>query len=163
MRPGSSLEIGESSIFGAVCSFDRGNAKVAVGSRSYVQGLIACADRITIGDDVLISSGGSITDHDSHAQEFAARRADVVDYIASRKDWSNVAIAAVTIESGVWIGYGVLILKGVTIGKGAVIGAGSVVTSSVPPNSVVVGNPARVIREIEQRDSIGPFSSNAAS
>ena len=53
----------------------------------------------------------------------------------------------VIIEDHVWIGCGAIILKGVTIGRGSVIAAGAVVTESVPPYSLVAGNPARVIRE----------------
>jgi acetyltransferase-like isoleucine patch superfamily enzyme len=54
--------------------------------------------------------------------------------------------ASVIIEDNVWIGGGSIILPGVTIGSGAVIGAGSIVIKSVPPFSVAVGNPARVIK-----------------
>jgi acetyltransferase-like isoleucine patch superfamily enzyme len=54
---------------------------------------------------------------------------------------------AVVIEDDVWLGANVTILPGVRVGRGAVIGAGSVVTKSVPPMSLAVGNPARVIRE----------------
>ena len=56
----------------------------------------------------------------------------------------------VTIEDGGWIGGGAIILPGVTIGKGSVIGAGSIVTKDIPPHSVAVGNPCRVIRTIEE-------------
>jgi maltose O-acetyltransferase len=56
----------------------------------------------------------------------------------------------VVIEDNVWIGGAAVLLPGVTIGRNAVVGAGAVVTRSVPTNTVVVGNPARVIREIEQ-------------
>lgn len=52
----------------------------------------------------------------------------------------------ILIEDDVWVGARVVILKGVTIGRGSVIGAGSVVTKSIPPYSVAVGNPARVVR-----------------
>ena len=52
-----------------------------------------------------------------------------------------------TIEDDVWIGANSTILKGVKIGKGSVIGAGTIVTRNVPPNVVVVGNPARIIKE----------------
>jgi maltose O-acetyltransferase len=56
----------------------------------------------------------------------------------------------VVIEDNVWIGGAAVILPGVSIGRNAVVGAGAVVTRNVPANTVVVGNPARVIREIEQ-------------
>lgn len=54
----------------------------------------------------------------------------------------------IRIGSDVWIGGGAKILPGVTVGDNAVIGAGSVVTRDVPPNTVVAGNPARVIRRL---------------
>lgn len=60
----------------------------------------------------------------------------------------------VQIGNDVWIGHGVIILKGVRVGDGAIIGAGSVVTQSVPPYSIVVGNPARVIRYRFTKDII---------
>lgn len=56
----------------------------------------------------------------------------------------------IAIEDNVWIGGSAILLPGVTVGLNAVVGAGAVVTKDVPPNTVVVGNPARVIREIEQ-------------
>jgi maltose O-acetyltransferase len=56
----------------------------------------------------------------------------------------------IVIEENVWIGGGAILLPGVSIGRNAVVGAGAVVTRNVPANTVVVGNPARVIREIEQ-------------
>lgn len=59
---------------------------------------------------------------------------------------------SVTIGRNCWIGAGAVILPGVTIGDNTVIGAGSVVTKDVPPNVVAVGNPCRVLREINERD-----------
>jgi acetyltransferase-like isoleucine patch superfamily enzyme len=56
---------------------------------------------------------------------------------------------SVKIGKNVWIGSDCTILPGVEIGDGAIIGAGSVVTKSVPANIIAVGNPARVIKEIE--------------
>jgi len=55
----------------------------------------------------------------------------------------------VAIEDNVWIGGSAILLPGVTIGRNAVVGAGAVVTRSVPPDTVVAGNPARIIRRIE--------------
>ena len=56
----------------------------------------------------------------------------------------------ITVGNNVWFGGNVVVLAGVTIGNGAVIGAGSVVTKDVPENVVVAGNPATVIKEIQQ-------------
>ena len=55
----------------------------------------------------------------------------------------------ITIGNDCWIGGGAIILAGVTIGDGSTVGAGSVVTKSVPPRTVVVGNPAKPIKRIE--------------
>jgi maltose O-acetyltransferase len=56
----------------------------------------------------------------------------------------------IEIEDNVWIGGGAILLPGVRIGRNSVVGAGAVVTRSVPANTVVAGNPARVIRNIDQ-------------
>lgn len=58
----------------------------------------------------------------------------------------------VVIEDNCWIGAAVTICPGVRIGKNSVIGAGSVVTKDIPENSVAVGNPCRVVREISEKD-----------
>ncbi|MCB0501084.1 MAG: hypothetical protein KDD32_00210 [Bacteroidetes bacterium] len=52
------------------------------------------------------------------------------------------------IKDKAWIGFNVIILKGVTIGEGAVVGAGSVVTKDVPDYTIVVGNPAKLIKKL---------------
>lgn len=54
----------------------------------------------------------------------------------------------IKIEDGAWIGAGAIILPDVVIGRGSVVGAGSIVTRSVPPFTVVAGNPARIIRHL---------------
>ena len=61
----------------------------------------------------------------------------------------NLTPRPVKIGKNVWIGSDCTILPGVTIGDGAIIGAGSVVTKSIPANTIAVGNPARVIKNIE--------------
>lgn len=59
----------------------------------------------------------------------------------------DTAIQKVIIEDDCWIGFNVIILPGVTIGKGSIIGAGAVVTKDIPPYSIAVGVPARVIKD----------------
>ncbi|NTU65300.1 MAG: hypothetical protein HGB05_18340 [Chloroflexi bacterium] len=56
--------------------------------------------------------------------------------------------APVTIQDGTWLGARCIVLPGVTVGRGSVVGAGSVVTKDVPPNTLVGGVPAKVIRSI---------------
>ena len=58
----------------------------------------------------------------------------------------------VRIGKNCWLGAGVIVLPGVTIGENTVVGAGSVVTKDLPANVVAVGNPARVLRKINDRD-----------
>ena len=60
--------------------------------------------------------------------------------------------APIRIGKSCWLGSGVLVMPGVSIGDGSVIGAGSVVTHDIPPNSLAMGIPCRVVRELDERD-----------
>lgn len=64
-----------------------------------------------------------------------------------RYDFQGETATGVLIGSDVWIGAGVKIVDGVSIGDGCVVGAGSVVTTDLPPFSVAVGAPARIVRQ----------------
>lgn len=96
---------------------------------------------IRVGDHCLIASGVHIQDHDGHPLDALARRAG--------KQIGAEQVAEVNIGDDVWIGSHAMILKGVTIGQRSVVGARSVVTKDVPPNVIVAGNPARVVRELD--------------
>jgi acetyltransferase-like isoleucine patch superfamily enzyme len=103
---------------------------------------------ITIGSQVLIASNVQIYTS-AHPVELSERLTP--DWRPDSKQYFCRTFARpVTIEDGCWIGGGVIILPGVTIGSGSVVGAGSVVTKDVPPNSLAVGNPCRVVRQINQ-------------
>ncbi|MDT4740710.1 acyltransferase [Bradyrhizobium sp. WYCCWR 12699] len=154
---GNRLQIGGGSIVHANIIFENQGGEVRIGDRSYL-GLstLICFRNIAIGDDVLVSWGATIVDHDSHSLEWDLRRSDVRDWARNRKDWTHVPSAPIVIGDKAWIGFNVTILKGVTIGEGAVVAACSVVTRDVPPRALVAGNPARIIRMLDAEDRIQP-------
>ena len=93
--------------------------------------------KITIGNNVFIAPNVCIITEE-HAMD-VKQRLEGLEYTHP-----------VNIGDNVWICTGSLILPGVTIGANSVIGAGSVVTKDIPPNSLAVGNPCKVIRQISQ-------------
>ena len=146
-KPECSLTVGEGSMIDAAIVYDRSGAKITIGNRTFVGSSdLISAERIDIGDDVLISWGCTIVDHNSHSTNWGERSRDVGDWIQGKKDWSSVRVKPVRICDKVWLGFNVIVLKGVTIGEGAVVAAGSVVTKDVSPHTMVAGNPARVVR-----------------
>lgn len=108
-------------------------------------------NKITIGSNVLIASNVQIYTA-THPVELADRLTPNWN-MESGEYFCRTYALPVTIEDGCWIGGGVIILPGVTIGRGTVIGAGSVVTKDIPDNCVAVGNPCRVIRQINEEKS----------
>ena len=151
LRPGCTLTIGERSIMQGSLQFDREGASIRIGARTFIGGsLLASADKIDLGDDVLMAWGCTVVDHDSHTLDWEGRQRDVIDWYDGKKDWSQVARAAVRIGDKSWIGFNSSILKGVTVGEGAVVAACSVVTRDVEPYVLVAGNPARVIRRLSR-------------
>jgi acetyltransferase-like isoleucine patch superfamily enzyme len=102
---------------------------------------IGAIDKIIIGNNVLLASKVYISDH-YHGQ---ITKEALLLRPALRKLYSK---GPVVIEDNVWLGEGVVVLPNVTIGKNSIVGANSVVTKSIPRNSVVAGNPARIIREL---------------
>lgn len=150
---GGTITVGEDTILHVKVSFDSQGGRVVIGDRCYIgQSHIICHTTVILGDDVVISWGVTIVDHNSHSPEWRHRKDDILEWAQGRKNWSNVKIAPVTICDRVWIGFNAIILKGVTIGEGAVVAAGAVVTKDVAPYSIVAGNPARTIRTLEPTD-----------
>jgi len=151
--PGNRLSIGSGSLIRARIVFESTGGDISIGDRCFIgRSLIACKSAVVIGNDVVISWGCTIVDHNSHPIAWADRKTDVEMWRDGRKDWNRVKEGAVVIEDKVWLGFGVSILKGVRIGEGAVIGAGAVVTKDIPAWSVAAGNPARVLRTLEDHE-----------
>jgi acetyltransferase-like isoleucine patch superfamily enzyme len=146
---GARMSIGNGSILHCGINFDSSEGQVTIGDRCYIGcSRLVCYRKIEIGDDVIISWGVTIVDHNSHSLHWEQRKDDVSNWARGIKHWEDVRSAPVRIEDKVWIGFNAVILKGVTIGEGAVVGAGAVVTKNVPAYTVVAGNPARPIREL---------------
>jgi acetyltransferase-like isoleucine patch superfamily enzyme len=102
---------------------------------------IGVINKVVLGNNVLIASKVYISDH-SHGKVIAE---ELNCSPASRMLFSK---GPVIIGNNVWIGEGVVILPNVTIGENCIIGANSVVTKSFPENSVIGGNPARIIKTL---------------
>jgi acetyltransferase-like isoleucine patch superfamily enzyme len=97
---------------------------------------------INIGDNVNIGANVRLFDHDFHSIDFLARR----DAIADRASRRTMPIV---IGNDVFIGTNAIILKGVSVGDRSVIGAGAVVSlKEIPPDSLVIGNPAEVVKSL---------------
>jgi galactoside O-acetyltransferase len=151
LTEGSSLSIGEESLIESSISMERPCARVKIGARTFIgNSRLISANSIEIGDDVLISWGCTIIDHDSHSLDWGERNQDVRNWKVGKKVWDHVPVGSVTIGDKAWIGFNVIVLKNVTIGEGAVVGAGSIVTRDVPAWSLVVGAPAKVVRRLKE-------------
>lgn len=125
---------------------------ITIGEYCYVGVLtrIWSAKGIVIGNRVLISHGVNIHDFNSHPLSASRRHLQEIGIFKNGHtgDFDDVPSAPIIIEDDVWIGFGVTILKGVKIGKGSIIGANTVVTHDISEYSMVVGNPAKVIKKL---------------
>lgn len=105
------------------------------------------AVKLHVGNRVLISHNVTVMDSLTHPLDSALRHAQFRAILTGGHPRTiNLDEKPVRIEDDVWIGAGATVLRGVTIGRGAIIGAASVVTRDVAPHTIVVGNPARLVR-----------------
>jgi maltose O-acetyltransferase len=92
-------------------------------------------EKIVLGNNVVVGHGATFITAKHDIGNATQRASAVLGY-------------SIVIEDGVWIGANTTLLPGITVGKGAIVAAGAVVTKNVPPNTVVAGIPAKVIREM---------------
>jgi acetyltransferase-like isoleucine patch superfamily enzyme len=118
---------------------------VSIGRRCKISSHTFICEGVTIEDTVFVGHGVTFI-NDCYP------RATTPDgELQTEKDWR---VEATLIKRGASIGSGATILSRVVIGENAIVGAGSVVTRDVPPNAIVAGNPAKVLRLVENPSSL---------
>jgi acetyltransferase-like isoleucine patch superfamily enzyme len=131
-------EIGDESKIGAFVEIQK---NASVGKRCKISSHTFICEGVTIEDNVFIGHGVMFI-NDSYPRATAAD-----GNLQTEADWK---VEQTVVKKGASIGSGATILSNLSIGENAIVGAGSVVTKDVPPSSIVVGNPAKVMRYIDQ-------------
>ena len=131
-------EIGDNSKIGTFVEIQKG---ATIGANCKISSHTFICDGVTIEDDVFV--GHNVT----FINDVYPRATAGEGKLQTEDDWVCVPTL---IKKGASIGSSATILCGITVGEKAIIGAGSVVTKDVPPNTIVAGNPALIIRKIEE-------------
>ncbi|MDO9262834.1 MAG: acyltransferase [Desulfosalsimonadaceae bacterium] len=128
-----------------------GKGKIIIHSDVYIGDdcLISSANHIEIGAHSLIAHGVQIFDNDTHP--VSAKDRDLDWYAIKTGNYElkpEIKGKPIKIGESVWIGFNSIIMKGVSVGNRSVIAAGSVVVTDVPPDVLVAGNPAKIIKDL---------------
>jgi len=130
-------EIGDETKIGAFVEIQK---NASVGKRCKISSHTFVCEGVTIEDNVFVGHNVAFI-NDSFP------RATTGDQLQTEADWK---VERTLVKKGASIGSGSTILSNITIGENALVGAGSVVTKDVPPNAIVAGNPARILRYLEK-------------
>ena len=156
------VKIGDDNVLEFNLIFESDGGLIKIGNKNFINGSTRLISRnsIEIGDFVTIAWNVTIYDHDSHSLNHLDRRADIEQQLLqahagnsliTNKNWATVNSKPIKICNDVWIGMNAIILKGVTVGEGAIVAAGAVVTNDVAPYTIVAGNPAVMVKVIQDK------------
>ncbi len=134
--PTKKITLGYRSIIEDYAIINNGMGDIIIGDRCAVTSRVKLVGPVTLGNMVTIGSGAQITGLTHNFEDVSVPIKD-----------QGVSANPTIVEDDVWIGGNSVIIQGLTIGTHSIIASGSVVTKSVPPYSVVAGNPARVIKQ----------------
>ena len=147
-------------IYGQIISYNHGKVKIGKWVNIGFRTRIDCVNQIEIGDNTGISYDVTIIDNNSHPIHPADREImRHTEHGSLERQPMFSQSAPIVIGRNCWIGTMVRIQKGVTIGDNSIVAANSVVTKNVPPNCIVAGVPARVIKtDIDKLSRVFPLT-----
>ncbi|MEM1322242.1 MAG: acyltransferase [Bacteroidota bacterium] len=134
--PFNQFELGEKSLIEDFATINNGVGDVFIGDRTLIGLSCVIIGPVRLGNDILLAQHVVLSGLNHNYEDV---RRPIKEQGETTKE--------IVVEDGVWIGANAVVTAGTRIGKNAVVAGGSVVTKDVPPYSVVVGNPARVIRQ----------------
>jgi acetyltransferase-like isoleucine patch superfamily enzyme len=135
-------EIGDEVKIGTFVEIQKG---AKIGNRCKISSHTFICEGVTLEDEVFIGHNVVFTN------DLYPRATSDTGQLQTESDWTCIPTL---VKRGSSIGSGAVLLCGITVGENAMIGAGSVVTKDVPPNTIVAGNPARVIKSLSPKSSM---------
>ena len=141
--PWNKFELGEDSTIEDFSAINNGVGPVIIGDRTKIGLSNTIIGPVTIGNDIRLAQNITLSGL-NHNYEDVSMPIHV----------QGVSTAPIVIEDETWIGANVVVVAGVTIGKHSIVAAGSIVTKDIPPYSVAVGNPARVLKKYNLESKI---------
>ena len=141
--PWNKFELGDDSTIEDFSAINNGVGPVIIGDRTKIGLSNTIIGPVTIGNDIRLAQNITLSGL-NHNYEDVSMPIHV----------QGVSTAPIVIEDETWIGANVVVVAGVTIGKHSIVAAGSIVTKDIPPYSVAVGNPARVLKKYNPETKI---------
>jgi len=141
--PWHKFELGEDSTIEDFSAINNGVGPVIIGDRTKIGLSNTIIGPVTIGNDIRLAQNITLSGL-NHNYEDVSMPIHV----------QGVSTSPIVIEDDSWIGSNVVVVAGVTIGKHSIVAAGSIVTKDIPPYSVVVGNPGRVLKQYNHQTKV---------